>query len=164
MDVQGVERVRTVVDPLNLSFPVLIDAENVLGRAYGFLAIPNGFVIDGGGLLRYQRLSSFNIATPAIQDEIMAAVTGEPVGGGAQATADAGGPSPAGEAGVLFSQGVAAFTSGRRDDAVMLWRKARALDPGNFIIRKQIWAVEHPERFYPQIDHAWQKERLALGE
>lgn len=64
MDVQGVERVRTVVDPLNLSFPVLIDAENVLGRAYGFLAIPNGFVIDGGGLLRYQRLSSFNIGTP----------------------------------------------------------------------------------------------------
>ena len=29
------------------------------------------------------------------------------------------------------------------------------------MIRKQIWAVEHPERFYPAIDWDWQKEQLA---
>ena len=128
-------------------------------------AIPNGFVVDSYGILRYQRLSSFNIGTPDIRDEMMAAVAGEAVtdATSAQGPAPAGG-APVGEAGVLFSRGVAAFASGRRDEAVILWRQARALDPGNFIIRKQIWAVEHPEKFYPQIDLEWQKERLALGE
>jgi hypothetical protein len=37
----------------------------------------------------------------------------------------------------------------------------RAVDPVNFVIPKQIWAVEHPERFYPTIDVAWQEEHLA---
>lgn len=156
---------RALVDPLDLTFPVLIDAENVLGSTYGFLAIPNGFVIDSQGILRYQRLSSFNIGIPEIRDEIIAAVVGETLteAASAQAAAHAGGLAP-GEAGGLFSQGVAAFASGRRAEALLLWREARALDPGNFIIRKQIWAVEHPDKFYPQIDHEWQRERLARGE
>ena len=155
-----------MVDPLSLTFPVLVDTQNVLGSIYTFLAIPNGFVIDSHGILRYQRLSTFNIGTPDIRDEMMAAVAGEALAGaaGAQAPARAESRAPGGEARVLFSQGVAAFASGSRDEAVMLWRKARALDPGNFIVRKQIWAVEHPDKFYPQIDHEWQKERLALGE
>ena len=37
-----------------------------------------------------------------------------------------------------------------------------ALDPSNFTIRKQIWMVEHPERFYPTIDSALQKQQLEL--
>jgi hypothetical protein len=27
-------------------------------------------------------------------------------------------------------------------------------------VRKQIWREEHPERFYPVIDTAWQREQL----
>ena len=40
---------------------------------------------------------------------------------------------------------------------------ARALryDPDNFVIRKQIWALLHPERFTEPIDYAWQQEQLA---
>jgi len=41
------------------------------------------------------------------------------------------------------------------------WRRALARDPANFTIRKQIWRTEHPERFSPEIDFAWQKEQLA---
>jgi len=41
------------------------------------------------------------------------------------------------------------------------WRKALALDPGNWIIHKQIWAVEHPEAFYEgAVDYGWQKKEL----
>jgi hypothetical protein len=158
--------VRALVDPLDLTFPVLIDAENVLGSTYGFLAIPNGFVIDSQGVLRYQRLSSFNIGTPEIRKEIIAAVMGETLTEAARppAAAHAGGLAPVGKSGALFSQGAAAFASGRRAEALLLWREARALDPGNFIIRKQIWAVEHPDKFYPQIDSEWQREQLARGE
>ena len=42
------------------------------------------------------------------------------------------------------------------------WREAAALEPTNWIIRKQIWAVEHPERFYDgAVDFDWQKEQIA---
>lgn len=41
------------------------------------------------------------------------------------------------------------------------WREALRLDPGNFTIRKQIWSVEHSERFYPSIDFDWQGVQLA---
>lgn len=49
---------------------------------------------------------------------------------------------------------------GRRADAVAEWRGALRLDPENFLIRKQIWAAEHPEKFHPEIDLAWQQEQL----
>ncbi len=49
---------------------------------------------------------------------------------------------------------------GERNKALAALKKAWALEPGNWIIRKQIWAVEHPEEFYPAINTAWQKEQV----
>ena len=46
--------------------------------------------------------------------------------------------------------------AGRREEAVATWREALRVDPGNFTTRKQIWSVEHPEKFYLTIDFAWQ--------
>ena len=38
------------------------------------------------------------------------------------------------------------------------------LEPDNYIIRKQIWAVQNPDRFYSgDVDYAWQKEQMAQG-
>lgn len=51
--------------------------------------------------------------------------------------------------------------AGRREAAAAAWREALRLDPGNFTIRKQIWSVEYPEKFYPTIDFAWQGVQLA---
>ena len=52
------------------------------------------------------------------------------------------------------------FALGRRDDAIARWREAVHLDPENKTIRKPIWAIEHPERFHPVIDEAWQGEQF----
>ncbi len=49
---------------------------------------------------------------------------------------------------------------GEREKAARLLRKARALEPDNLIIRKQIWAVEHPEEFYPGINLEWQRQQI----
>ena len=49
---------------------------------------------------------------------------------------------------------------GQKDQALAALRQASALDPGNWIIHKQIWAIEHPEQFYPAINTQWQKEQL----
>ena len=59
-----------------------------------------------------------------------------------------------------FVLGTALYQQGHTAEALASWRAALALDPPNFTIRKQIWMVEHPEKFYPTIDFAWQKEQL----
>jgi tetratricopeptide (TPR) repeat protein len=49
---------------------------------------------------------------------------------------------------------------GQKDKALSALRQASALDPGNWIIHKQIWAIGHPEQFYPAINSKWQEEQL----
>ncbi len=159
MDAQGPERVRAYVEGADLSYPVLVDAENMLGGSYGFLAIPNAFIVDETGILRYQRLSTFTIKKPEIRAELEGVLVGA-----LAASAGKNAASPVEAAAELFARGAAALRAGLRDEALELWRRAFALDPNNFLIRKQIWVVEHPEKFYPQIDFDWQKERLERGE
>ncbi len=49
------------------------------------------------------------------------------------------------------------LTRKRVDDAVNFLRKALSLDPENKIIPKQVWALQHPEKFYAgPIDKEWQ--------
>ena len=49
---------------------------------------------------------------------------------------------------------------GQKDKALAALRQASSLDPGNWIIHKQIWAIEHPEQFYPAINGQWQDQQL----
>jgi tetratricopeptide (TPR) repeat protein len=60
-----------------------------------------------------------------------------------------------------FGLGTVEYLQGRTAEALESWRSALALDPANFTVRKQIWMIEHPEKFYPTIDFEWQKEQLA---
>jgi tetratricopeptide (TPR) repeat protein len=59
-----------------------------------------------------------------------------------------------------FALGTAQYQQDRTEEALASWKAALALDPPNFTVRKQIWMVEHPEKFYPTIDFGWQKEQL----
>ncbi len=48
-----------------------------------------------------------------------------------------------------------------KSEAAGALRKARELEPDNWLIRKQIWAIEHPEHFYEgPVDFAWQRQQL----
>jgi hypothetical protein len=49
---------------------------------------------------------------------------------------------------------------GQKDKALAALQRASDLDPKNWIIHKQIWAIEHPEQFYPAINAQWQRDRL----
>jgi tetratricopeptide (TPR) repeat protein len=64
----------------------------------------------------------------------------------------------------LFGRGVVYHREKKTAQALECWRKAHVLDPGNWVIRKQIWAVEHPEQFYPGIDYHWQREQIRREE
>ncbi len=65
------------------------------------------------------------------------------------------------EATARFQLGLILLEGGKKQEAMAEWRKALALDPRNWIIHKQIWAVEHPDKFYDGgVDYGWQKTQL----
>jgi tetratricopeptide (TPR) repeat protein len=60
-----------------------------------------------------------------------------------------------------FGRGTALARIGRGAEAEAAWKRALALDPANFVVRKQIWAHRHPEKFWPEIDFGWQQAEMA---
>ena len=61
-------------------------------------------------------------------------------------------------------KGLELYESGRIAEALTRWRQGLELNPDNYLIRKQIWAVENPERFYEgDVDYNWQREQFAKG-
>ncbi len=64
----------------------------------------------------------------------------------------------------FFRKGLELYRAGRVREAMAEWRRGVELAPDNYVIRKQIWAVEHPERFYRgQVDYGWQREQMERG-
>ncbi len=61
-----------------------------------------------------------------------------------------------------FGLGILRLESGDKEGAAEAWRKALARDKWNWVVRKQIWALEHPEHFYEgKVDFSWQKQQQA---
>ena len=68
------------------------------------------------------------------------------------------------ESNAVFREGLELYRSGRIGEALTRWRQGLELNPDNYLIRKQIWAVENPERFYEgDVDYNWQREQTAKG-
>jgi tetratricopeptide (TPR) repeat protein len=123
--------------------------------------VPNGLLVDEQGVVRYAKYGGFDVAHPedvAVVERFIAG--GDP------------GPSPETEAPYALDPrdrdlvetklrlGRALDELGRRGEAIATWREALRLDPRNLTIRKQIWAVEYPEKFHPTIDWDWQRVQL----
>ncbi len=160
MDAQGPDRVRPYVQAAGATFTTLVDQDNRLGQLFGFRAIPNGILVDEQGLVRYQRLGGFDIRRPETADlvERWAAGSNLELDSPAQVGMTPG--SEHSRSNAVFQKGMGLYSSGKVKEALATWREAVALDPDNYIIRKQIWAVENPERFYAgDIDYGWQRER-----
>ena len=161
MDAQGPDRVRPYVEAAGVTFTTLIDSDNILGQIYGFKAIPNGFLIDERGVVRYKKLGGFDIRRVETKAVLDRWVSGEdPAPGRDWPVA---GPEFS-ESNELFRQGMVPFRQGRVEEAVELWHAGLEHDPDNYIIRKQIWAIEHPGRFYEgDVDYTWQRAQIADG-
>ena len=141
----------------NPSFTTVVDEENLLSQLYGFKAIPNGLLIDEGGVLRYKKFGGFDLRQPQIA-EIVAEWARQP----SLEELDQGDEHI--EAISFFRKGLELYRAGRVREAMAEWRRGVELAPDNYVIRKQIWAVEHPERFYRgQVDYGWQREQMERG-
>jgi hypothetical protein len=160
MDAQGPDAARPYAEPTLGMFPTVIDAENVLGDAFGFKAIPNGVLIGADGRLDGTVAGGFEIRQDATRELVERWLSAEDV-------AIPEGESDhewSAEALGLFRDAGAAVRRGERDQAVDLLKQAYPLEPDNFIIRKQLWAIEHPEKFYEgDVDYGWQRKQLEAG-
>jgi hypothetical protein len=153
-DVRGEQTVRPVVEGSGVTFPILLDRTSLLGQVLGFRVVPTGVFVDAGGTVRYRHHSDFDIADPRDRHNLDRFLAGAPV----ETIDENERMVPA--ALELFAEGVEKFDRGDRAQAIDSWRRALELDPDNFLIRSQIWVVEHPERFYPAVDRNWQEQQL----
>lgn len=153
------EAARSYAEPHD--FRTAIDAKGELARQMGFQVVPNGVLIDEEGIIRWAKFGGFSIDNEEDTEVVERFLAG----------ADPG-PSPDRPESYTLAErerelvaskvqeGRTLLETGRREDAVATWQEALHLDPGNFTIRKQIWSVKYPEKFYPTIDFDWQGPQL----
>lgn len=65
------------------------------------------------------------------------------------------------DANATFALGSCVLAQGDKKSALTILKNALKLDTKNYLIRKQIWHLEYPEKFHPEIDWGWQREQMA---
>ncbi len=150
-------------DKANAEFVTLVDSQNILGNLFNLKAIPYGVMIDEAG-----RLVKFPFSINVAKKETLAMLEKWLSDPAYNATllndvkpANISQNPKVIEANARFQLGRTLLEIGKKTEAMAEWRKALALDPKNWIIHKQIWAVEHPDKFYDgNVDYGWQKAQL----
>ncbi len=163
IDAQGASVVQPWHDNANAEFVTLVDSQNILGNRYNLKAIPYGVMIDEAGRMVK---SPFNInvakkETIAMLEKWLSDPTyNATLLRNLKPLNKSQNPKVI-EANARFQLGRTLLEIGKKAEAMAEWRKALTLDPKNWIIHKQIWAVEHPDKFYDgNVDYGWQKAQL----
>lgn len=167
---QGAAAARPWHERAGCSFSTVVDQDNRLSRLFGFKIVPNLFVLDPDGVLAVKWYSFWidrdeeaTMLPRIVSGDFAPFERGNPAGPGV-----AGRPLPAGQPQLLQELvetrtrlGAELLSQGRQDEAVREWRQALRWDPANFTLRKQLWVLLYPDKFYPELDKEWQKQRLA---
>ena len=162
MDTQGAEAARPWAEAAGATFPTVVDSENRLAYVYDYKLIPNGIVLDEQGIVRYRKIGGFSVDNEGDVAAVQRLIDGQVE----QAEAESRGApyhlqaTERERVETRLRLGRELFRRGARDEAVAEWKRALRLDPENLTIRKQLWMAEHPEKFHPMIDFAWQQEQL----
>ncbi len=156
VDLQGPDKARPYHEAAVAEFTTIVDEDNALARVFGYNAIPNGVFIDEDGILRFQYYGGFNVKNDEMAELVTAfAESGNVSNDGRDADA------PVSD---HFERGLSLFRSGDVDGASQIWREGIVLDPLNWNMRKQLWAIENPDKFYSSdVDYGWQKEQVEAG-
>ena len=165
LDAQGAEKARPYVEAAGATFTTLVDEGNLLSQMFRFKAVPNGFLIDEQGVVQYQKYGGFDIRKPEYAELTETWVKGATAEWLAERMHEDSFGGPEHEAAIAhFQRGVEMYKTGDALNALVEWKKGRDLEPDNWVIRKQIWAVENPDRFYNgPVDSAWQKGQIQQG-
>lgn len=142
------------------TFPTVLDADGAAIEHFGFRVVPNGVLVDEDGVVRYVKEGGFSVENRDDVALVERFIAGDSFPGENSASVGALSRVERELIATKVRLGRLLESQGQRDEAVAEWRSALARDPDNFLIRKQIWAVEYPERFHPTIDTVWQERQL----
>lgn len=155
---------RPWVEKAGGTYRALLDQYNEVGKAYGLKYVPVGIALDEEGKLA-RPVASVNIDDEAFRTELEAWVTSGAIPPSWQALAgpDRLAPLTAAEreADARLQLAIVLLERGAKEEAIAELKRAVRLDAENWLIRKQLWAVEAPEAFYGgEVDYGWQKEQM----
>lgn len=163
-DVQGAEVAKPWVEKAGGTYRALLDQDNTIGNTFGVKYVPVGILVDERGRL-VKDVSSVNIGDEAFREALRGWVEG-----GVVPDSWASGKRPKlgtqtleeQEADARFQLATILLKAGKREEAVRELRAAMVLDPENWLIRKQLWAIQTPEAFYEgAVDYDWQKAQIS---
>ena len=164
VDAQGPTKPRCYAEKAETSFPTVVDRENLLSETFGFKAVPNCLLIDEEGIFRYRMYGGFDIRKTKFRRLVDTWVS--------RGVIDDSGPNTDAQLAGLdhsramdhFHKGMDLYNRGRVREALLQWRRSVVLEQDNYVIRKQIWAIEHPEKFYKgDVDYDWQRGQIEKG-
>ena len=142
--------------------PVLVDAEGALPALFDTDYVPIGALIDERQRLCYLECGSFDINAPETQGVIQRFVEGADR---MFAHPHALEPERERSSNAMVESKVRLartyIANGRQSDALRELDEALLRQPDNRFLRKQRWAIRHPERFEGAIDRLWQDQQLA---
>lgn len=164
LDAQGAEAARPWVEKAGGEYCALLDQQNALGKACGVKYVPVGILVDEDGRLA-RPVGSVNIGDEDFRQQLSEWVeTGSIPRAWREMEGNGALPAPTAdeqEADARFQLAVVLLERDRRDEALAELRRAVRLDPQNWLIRKQMWALESPDAFYAgDVDYGWQKQQL----
>lgn len=162
IDVQGPPVVRPWIEAAAASFTTLVDTEGKLTDCLGATAVP--FVLAFADRRLIQAATPINVLEGPQADAVRHWALGGAPRIELAPMPDRPGSRDTELASAWLTVARFAIDEDRRDCAMAALDRAFEFDPGNWLIRKQRWALSEPDRFYAgDIDLDWQDEQRAAG-
>ena len=160
MDIQGAEKAQPWLKKAGATYPALVDRKNLLGGKFGFNFVPLTLLFDEQGNM-VRGPNSFNGRDQKDYAEISRWLREGKDGLTNGAQPPAGGGFANKESELRFKFAVGHLQNGNVTVALTQLKRALKQNPDNWLIIKQIWALENPDRFYDgEVDYSWQREQL----
>lgn len=162
-DAQGAGVARPWVEKAGGTYRALLDQHNFIGKAYNLKYVPVGIAVDETGRL-VMPVSSVDIQDAGFRAELeqwaRAAIVPERWAGMEGGGAPRALTPDEQEADARFQLAIALLAQDKKPEAIAELEQAVRLDPQNWLIRKQLWAIDQPEAFYAGgVDYTWQEAR-----
>ena len=136
----------------------MVDSQGKLAADFRFNYVPLTLLVDEEGRLG-RGPTGTNIDKESDWEEIAGWLRTGSIDTPPKPTQAAGFTAP--EAKLRFEAAAVALSKQETNAALALLESALRLDSGNWLIRKQIWSIKNPDRFYGgPIDFDWQKQQL----
>lgn len=162
VDVQGPAVVRPWTEGAETTFTTVVDSEATLNDRLGLAAVPYVLAVEDGRLV--QPVTAIDVRKDAHADAVRDWALGRAERIELPPMPDRPGSRDTEQAAAWLAVARSAIDDGRLEDAAAALERGFELDPDNWVIRKQRWALQEPDRFYAgDIDLDWQAEQQAAG-